>query len=196
MYEPKNFDYLLGLKKLSDNALKIHFLLYQGYVSNVNKIIEALRKMTEEKKFDSPERNELKRRFGWEFNGMRLHEYYFESISKTPDALSENSALAQKIKEDFGSYENWEKDFKETAGTRGVGWAILYYDENIKRLFNVWIDEHDKGHLASASPILPIDVFEHAYLLDYGSDRKAYIENFLKIVDWGKVSERFEKINK
>lgn len=196
MYEPKNFDYLLGLGKLSDSTLKTHFLLYQGYVSNVNKLIEALKKMTEEEKFGSPEWNELKRRFGWEFNGMRLHEYYFGSMSKNPQKLSENSALGQKIKESFGSYENWETDFKKTAEARGIGWAILYYDKEAKKLFNIWVDEHDKGHLALAFPILPIDVFEHAYFLDYNSNKKAYIEAFLETIDWEKVNERFETIEK
>lgn len=196
MYEPKNFDYLFGLKKLSDDTLKTHFSLYQGYVSNVNKIIETLKKMSEEEKFGSPEWNELKRRFGWEFNGMRLHEYYFESMSKTPRYLPENSHLAQKIKENFGSYQNWEKDFKETARARGIGWVIFYYDKEAQKLFNVWIDEHDKGHPTSAELLLPIDIFEHAYFLDYGSDKKAYIEAFLEIVDWEKINERFEKISR
>lgn len=187
-YESKNFDGILGTKGLSEQLLKNHFTLYQGYVTNTNKLIDSLSKTTA----GTPEYAELKRRFGWEFNGMRLHELYFENISKESKMLDKNSKLFKKIVEDFGSYENWVKDFKATGTMRGIGWTILYYDFIGRKLFNVWINEHDVGHLTIARPILVMDVFEHAYMTDYGTKRADYIETFFKAIDWSIVSERFK----
>ena len=191
VYNPKNFDYLLGTTGFSEILLKNHFTLYQGYVANTNKLAEMIRDMAQSGKIGTPEYAELKRRFGWEFNGMRLHELYFGNMKKggvEPDA---NSALFQKITSDFGGYENWEKDFKRTGAMRGIGWTILYYDKDGDRLFNTWITEHDFGHLAGAVPLLVLDVFEHAYMIDYGLKRGDYIEAFFKAVDWGAVISRF-----
>jgi superoxide dismutase, Fe-Mn family len=181
-YETKNFESLLGTKGLSDQLLKNHFTLYQGYVTNTNKVADALVAMAKEGKTATPEYAELKRRFGWEWNGMRLHEYYFGNLIKDGKALDKNSNLFRKIVEDFGSYENWEKDFKATGAMRGIGWVILYYEGT--RLFNTWINEHDAGHLSGASPLLVMDVFEHAYMLDYGLKKADYIEAFFRAIDW------------
>jgi Fe-Mn family superoxide dismutase len=181
-YEAKNFESLLGTKGLSDQLLKNHFTLYQGYVTNTNKVADALGAMAKEGKTASPEYAELKRRFGWEWNGMRLHEYYFGNLIKDGKALDKNSNLSRKIVADFGSYENWEKDFKATGAMRGIGWVILYYDGS--RLFNTWINEHDVGHFSGASPLLVMDVFEHAYMLDYGLKKADYIEAFFRAIDW------------
>jgi Fe-Mn family superoxide dismutase len=181
-FEAKNFESLLGTKGLSDQLLKNHFTLYQGYVTNTNKVADALGAMAKEGKTATPEYAELKRRFGWEWNGMRLHEYYFGNLIKDGKALDKNSNLFRKIVEDFGSYENWEKDFKATGAMRGIGWVILYYDGS--RLFNTWINEHDVGHLSGASPLLVMDVFEHAYMIDYGLKKADYIEAFFRAIDW------------
>ena len=190
-YEPKNFDNLLGTPGFSDVLLKNHFTLYQGYVTNTNKLVDALKEMAQSGKIGTPEYAELKRRFGWEFNGMRLHELYFENMRNGGSSLSENSALNKKILEDFGNYENWEKDFKGTGIMRGIGWTILYHDPIGNRLFNTWVNEHDMGHLAGCMPLLVLDVFEHAYILDYGLKRADYIEAFFKAIDWEAVSTRF-----
>lgn len=191
MYEAKNFDSLLGLPGFSDQLMKNHFTLYQGYVMNTNKVNSILDELLKSDKTSTPEYAELTRRFGWEFNGMRLHEYYFEAMTKEPGALDVQSTLAQKIVSEFGSLENWEKDFKAVAAMRGIGWAILAYDAAGDRLFNVWINEHDVGHLAGAKPILVMDVFEHAYMLDYGVKRADYITAYWKIIDWTVVQNRF-----
>lgn len=191
MYEAKNFDYLLGLPGFSDQLMKNHFTLYQGYVMNANKVNSLLDAMLKADTVGTPEYGELTRRFGWEFNGMRLHEYYFEAMTKEPGTIDSNSTLAQKIVAEFGSLEAWEKDFKAVAAMRGIGWAILAYDAAGDRLFNVWINEHDVGHLAGAKPILVMDVFEHAYMLDYGVKRADYITAYWKIVDWNVVQNRF-----
>ena len=183
-YEAKNFDSLLGTKGLSDQLLKNHFTLYQGYVTNTNKVSDALLAMAKDGKMATPEYAELKRRFGWEFNGMRLHEYYFENIVKDGKAIEKNTNLYKKIVSEFGSYENWEKDFKATGAMRGIGWVILYYDALEGRLFNTWINEHDVGHLCGALPLIVMDVFEHAYMIEYGLKKADYIEAFFKAIDW------------
>lgn len=193
MYKPKNFEYLLGLKGFSDQLLKNHFALYQAYLNNTNKLLESINTLLKEGKTGTLEYAELKRRFSWEWNGMRLHEYYFENMAKDSVELDKESKLYKKIVEDFGSYEDWEKDFKGIGAMRGIGWAVLYYDPATGRLLNVWINEHDVGHLLGAKPILIMDVFEHAYMIDYGLKRADYIEAFFKVIDWKTVIERFEK---
>ena len=189
-YEAKNFDRLLELTGFSDALLKNHFTLYQGYVTNFNKLDEILVAMEKEGKFGAPEYAELNRRLGWEFNGMRLHEYYFENIVNGGVAFDKNSPVAKKINQEFGSWEMWEKDFKSMGAMRGIGWVILYWDQLADRLFNVWVNEHDVGHLSGAKPLLVMDVFEHAYMLDYGLKKVDYIEAFFKAIDWSVVTSR------
>ena len=191
VYEPKNFEHLIGMKGFSEQLLKNHFALYQGYVVNTNKLIEALNLALKEGKIGTIEYAEIKRRFGWEFNGMRLHEYYFSNMTKENVEIDKGSKLYEKLLEDFGSYENWEKDFKANGAIRGIGWSILYYDPMVGKLFNSWINEHDVGHLSGAIPILVMDVFEHAYMIDYGLKRVDYIEAFFKVIDWNVVAKRF-----
>jgi Fe-Mn family superoxide dismutase len=191
VYEPKNFEHLIGMKGFSEQLLKNHFALYQGYVVNTNKLIEALNLALKEGKIGTIEYYEIKSRFVWEFNGMRLHEYYFSNMTKENVEIDKGSKLYEKLLEDFGSYENWEKDFKATGAIRGIGWSILYYDPMVGKLFNSWINEHDVGHLSGAIPILVMDVFEHAYMIDYGLKRVDYIEAFFKVIDWNVVAKRF-----
>lgn len=195
-YEPKNFEHLLGIEGFSDQLLKNHFTLYQGYVTNTNKLVETLSALLKEGKTGTPEYAELKRRFGWEFNGMRLHEYYFGNMIKGGTKLDRDLKLSKKIVEDFGTSENWEKDFKGAGGMRGIGWAVLYYDSMAGRLFNTWINEHDVGHLSGAILLLIMDVFEHAYMIDYGLKRADYIVAFFKAIDWKVVADRFERASK
>lgn len=192
MYELKNFEHLLGLNGLSDQLLKNHFTLYQGYVNNTNKLIDSLAALSKERKISTPEYAELKRRFSWEFNGMRLHELYFGNLVKKRKQLSEKSALRKQIEEDFGSFENWQKDLLGTGAMRGIGWVILVYDPLAKRLFNLWINEHEVGHLAGTVSILVMDVFEHAFMLDYGLKRADYLAAFMVAIDWTVVEKRFK----
>lgn len=190
-YEAKDYSKLIGMDGFSETLLKNHFTLYQGYVTNTNKLMDALASMLKEGKVSTPEYAELKRRLGWEFNGMRLHEYYFDNLGgKT--ALDKSGRLAKKLVEDFGSYEDWERDFKGTGTMRGIGWVILYQDNINGKLFNQWINEHDVGHLAGCAPILVLDVFEHAFMVDYGLKRADYIEAFFKNINWAAVEKRLK----
>lgn len=190
-YTAKDYGKLIGMEGFSETLLKNHFTLYQGYVTNTNKLVDILGQMLKEGKTGTPEYAELKRRFGWEFNGMRLHEYYFENLGGK-GGLDKGSALAKKLSEDFGSYEAWEKDFKATGSMRGIGWTVLYQDTVGNRLYNFWINEHDVSHPAGCNPILILDVFEHAFMIDYGLKRADYIEAFFKNIDWKASASRMK----
>ncbi len=189
MYEAKKYNNLLGMEGFSDDLLKNHFKLYEGYVLNVNKFGE----LSFEVKTGTPEYAELKRRFGWEFNGMRLHELYFGNLKKDAVLVNEESDIYKKIVEKFGSFEKWEEDFKATGGMRGIGWSVLCYDKDSDGLFNIWINEHDLGYLAGTTPLLVMDVFEHAFILDYKMDKKSYIDAFMKNISWEEVELRIKK---
>ncbi len=189
-YTAKDFSNLIGTEGFSDTLLKNHFTLYQGYVSNTNKLIDILASLLKEGKESTPEYAELKRRMGFEFNGMRLHELYFGNLGgKQP--LDKSSKIANQMAEDFGSYEDWERDFKATGKMRGIGWAILYQDKVTGRLFNQWINEHEVGHPTGCTPVLVMDVFEHAFMTDYGLKRASYIEAFFKNINWSVVDSRY-----
>ncbi|MGB2855680.1 MAG: Fe-Mn family superoxide dismutase [Dehalococcoidia bacterium] len=188
-YNAKDYSNLIGMEGFSDTLINNHFTLYQGYVTNTNKLLDTLATMLKEGKLGTPEYAELKRRLGFEFNGMRLHEYYFENLGGK-GALDKSGKLGKKLADEFGSYEDWEKDFRATAAMRGIGWTILYQDNLTGRLINQWINEHETGHLAGCAPILVLDVFEHAFMLDYGLKRPDYIEAFFKNIDWGAVEAR------
>jgi len=191
-YTAKEYAKLIGMPGFSEALLKNHFTLYQGYVTNTNKVLETLEQMLKEDKTATPEFAELKRRFGWEFNGMRLHEYYFDALGGNGVVDINNSRLARKKIDDFGSVEAWQKDFKAVGAMRGIGWAVLYQDNVTGRLFNLWINEHDAGHPAGCMPILVMDVFEHAFMLDFGLKRADYIEAFFKNIDWKSVEARLK----
>src|SRR5512136_2410884 len=188
-YTAKDYSKLLGTPGFSETLLKNHFTLYQGYVTNTNKVLDILGLMAKDGKAGTPEYAELKRRLGWEFDGMRLHEYYFENLGGG-GALGKGGSLAARLSADFGSSENWEKDFRATGAMRGIGWAVLYQDPASGRLVNLWINEHDAGHPAGATPILIMDVFEHAFMIDYGLKRPDYIAAFFYNINWKVVEGR------
>lgn len=189
-YTKKGYAGLKGAPGFSDQALDTHLGLYEGYVNNINKLNDILVNLEKKGKFGAPEYAELNRRFGWEWNGMRLHEYYFGNLISGGKAIDKAGELHKKIVDNFGSYEVWEKDFRAMGVMRGIGWVILYYDKRTEELFNVWINEHDTGHLAGADPLLVMDVFEHAYFPDYGKDRAGYIDAFMKNINWEEVEKR------
>ncbi len=191
-FQAKDYSNLIGMEGFSETLLNNHFTLYQGYVTNTNKLMDTLATMLKEDKVGTPEYAELKRRMGFEFNGMRLHEYYFGNLGRKV-APDKSGKLGKKLTEDFGSYEDWEKDFKGTGTMRGIGWTVLYQDNVAGKLFNQWINEHETGHPAGCLPILVMDVFEHAFITDYGLKRADYIGAFFKNINWGVVEIRLKR---
>lgn len=189
MFAAKNYEYLLGMRSLSDALLKNHFKLYEGYVANVNELMEQLKAAVA----GTPQYAEMRRRFGWEWNGMRLHEKYFGNLSKDAGVINSDSKIYKKIAEDFGSYEEWEKDFRAAGAMRGIGWVVLAYDEEADKLMDIWVNEHDTGHLAGARVILVMDVFEHAFITDFGLNRGEYIDAFFRHINGAEVENRFVK---
>ncbi len=189
-YQVQTYSHLLGMPGFSDSLLQMHFKLYEGYVKNANELLAKLKAMGEAGNAGSYEYGALKRRLGWEFDGMRLHELYFGNLGGS-GTLDPNSALFAAIAAEFGSFDQWKSDFLATGAMRGIGWAILYLDPIQKRLVNTWINEHDVGHLAGGTPILVMDVFEHAYMPQYGLDRAKYMDAFFKNIDWKTVGARF-----
>ena len=190
-YTVKDFSSLIGMEGFSETLLQNHFTLYQGYVTNTNKLMSLLGAMLKEDKTGTPEYAELKRRLGFEFNGMRLHEYYFGNMGGTV-VLDQAGRLVTKMADDFGSYASWEKDFRATGAMRGIGWVILYQDNMTGLLFNQWINEHEVGHPAGCIPVQVMDVFEHAFITDYGLKRADYIGAFFKNINWLVVEGRLK----
>lgn len=188
-YTPKDYVKLVGMEGFSETLLKNHFTLYQGYVTNTNKVLDTLDQLTKDGKTATPEFAELKRRLGWEFNGMRLHEFYFDNLGGK-GGIGKDGKAAKAIAASFGSVDAWEKDFRATGAMRGIGWVVLYQDLASNRLINFWVNEHDAGHPAGCAPLLIMDVFEHAFMLDYGLKRADYIEAFFKNINWSAVEAR------
>jgi superoxide dismutase, Fe-Mn family len=189
-YTAKNYERLLGTPGFSDKLLKTHFKLYEGYVAHINKMIDFLDGAdVETQAFD-----EITRRFAWEFNGMRLHEAYFGNVTKSFEDLNRESDLARQMEISFGSVKAWEKNFIAISSMRGLGWAVLAWDPEGKKLFNIWVNEHDTGLLFYSVPLLVNDVFEHAYLADYGIERKNYTDAFMKVIDWEEIQMRFAAV--
>jgi superoxide dismutase, Fe-Mn family len=197
-YQVKEFN-LSGLTGISEQTLDLHFQLYKGYVKKTNGLMKELSEYFKDGKVDQedmPAYSELKRHLGFEYNGMVLHEYYFGNLKKdgggNPDR---NSAFYKAAESSFGSYEIWKADFIGISKTRGVGWAICYQDPMQERLSNHWITLHHIGNIAGFNPILVLDVWEHAFLLDYKSaERAKYIEAFFSNIDWEAVERRLEQV--
>jgi Fe-Mn family superoxide dismutase len=188
-YVAKDFGALIGMDGFSEALLKNHFTLYQGYVTNTNKLSDLIGRILAEGKTTTPEYAELKRRFGWEWNGMRLHEFYFENLGGK-GVLDPASKLGKAVAAEFGSVGKWEADFRAAGAMRGIGWVVLYQDRLGGRLFNQWINEHDMGNPAGAVPVLVMDVFEHAFMVDYGLKRADYIAAFFRNVNWKAAEAR------
>jgi Fe-Mn family superoxide dismutase len=194
------------LKGISAKNIEEHLKLYAGYVKNANLILEHIEEFSKPARphessgagGDSEkyayELGELQRRFAFEFDGMRNHEYYFESLSGGPKNMSDQSELEAVIQKEFGSFGEWLARFKAIALTRGIGWAMLYYDSKTNRFLNQWVDEQHLGHLVSTLPILCLDMWEHAYVYDYPtSEKKKYIEAFFDNLNWTIIEENFKK---
>ncbi len=194
-FEEKKFN-IGELKGISKKTIEEHLKLYAGYVKNANSVQQKLEELG--KDFENlPAQagnayvfSELNRRFSFEYNGMRNHEVYFDSLSDGPQSISSESELYKSISYLWGSFENWLAMFKNLAMTRGVGWAMLYFDKKEKRLLNSWVDEQHLGQLQDCTLVLGLDMWEHSYVADYQpSGKKQYIEDFFANLNWKKVEE-------
>ncbi len=187
-----------GLEGISEAQIEDHWKLYEAYVAQVNALDAELKKMRDDGLMDSPLYADRRRRYGFEFNGMVLHEYYFSTLTADAEKRkkpAKDSVLYRAIVSSWGSFDNWQRDFENAGKTRGIGWAILYADTETKRLFNHFIAEHEDGHIAGWAPILVMDVWEHAYMIDYkAGGRGKYIKAFTDNINWRKVEERYQAV--
>lgn len=180
---------------ISSKTFETHIKLYEGYVKQANVVLGKIDEYSKDS--DLPGQaganayalGELQRRFAFEFDGMRNHEYYFGALEGGPKALPADSALTKAITETWGSVDAFMTRFKAIALTRGIGWAMLYYDPVAKRLLTQWVDEQHLGHLTGLSPIVTLDMWEHSYLLDYApADKAKYAAAYLDALNWETVS--------
>lgn len=198
-FEEKKFN-IPKLKGISEKTVEEHLKLYAGYVKNANVILAKIDEYSEDSNplVGAGEEHayalgEIGRRFGFEFDGMRNHEYYFAHLEGGSTPLDSNGPLNQAIVAEWGTLERWLKRFKTLAATRGVGWAFLYYDQTNQKLLNAWIDEQHIGHLTGLQPILALDMWEHSYVADYQpSGKKQYIEDFFANLNWHSAEKNFE----
>lgn len=189
-------DFKIGkLKGISEKNIEEHLNLYKGYVNNTNLVLDKINQYEENLENNSYAMSELNRRLAFEFGGIRNHENYFGALEGNAEAIDKESKLYKEIKNTWGSYEKWENDFKKLATTRGVGWAMLYYDNETGNLINHWVDEQHIGHLVGLSPILCLDMWEHAFVYDYAtSEKKKYIDIFFENLNWSVIEENFKKV--
>jgi Fe-Mn family superoxide dismutase len=191
VYTPKKWN-LSGLQGISDDTLEVHFALYEGYVKNTNLLNERLAELRAAGKNvgSDPAFAELVRRLGFEYNGMRLHEYYFDNMTTSPSE-PKSGRLYDALGESFGSFEAWKKDFFAVGGMRGIGWVIAYYDPANGQITNHWVAEHENGNLAGFVPIIVMDVWEHAFIRDYKpAERGKYVEAFFANLNWAACEAR------
>ncbi len=184
---------LAGLQGISDQTLAVHFGLYEGYVKNTNLLNEQISEILTAGTAGgaNPHFAELSRRLGFEYNGMRLHEYYFDNLTSSPGGELRSGPLQEALAASFGDYATWKKDFTSVGAMRGVGWAIAFQDPTNGRISNHWVTLHEDGNPAGFKPILVMDVWEHAFLLDYKpAERPKYIEAFFANIDWAKCESR------
>ena len=194
-YKARQFN-LSGLKGISDATLEMHFKLYEGYVKETNNLTERITEFIKDANVDQeemPAYSELTRRLGFEYNGMVLHEYYFDNLMRGggPGDPAKTSQFVKATEATFGSYEIWKADFVGIGKMRGVGWAVCSQNPANGRILNHWITLHETGNVAGFVPILVMDVWEHAFLLDYKpAERPKYIEAFFSNINWTEVEKR------
>ncbi len=178
-YTPKDYTHLLSMKGFSDTMLSNHFTLYEGYVKNSNLLWD---KLDGDLESGSPEYYEVKRRLSWEIDGMRMHELYFENLCKDKKEIGEKTKVL--LEKNFSNLENWQKSFNTNCLIRGIGWVMLLQDNQTREVFHAWIGEHNQGHILDCTPLLVMDMWEHAYMTDYGIKKADYINAFIENINW------------
>ena len=193
-FEEKKFN-IGPLKGISAKNIEEHLKLYAGYVSHSNLVLEKINELSLNPEANMAVLSGLQKRFGFEYNGMRNHEVYFNSLSGKATTLKDDSELKKAISLEWGSFDKWLTLLKAIATTRGIGWAMLYYDRKENRLLNAWVDEQHLGQLQDCTLILALDMWEHSFVFDYQpSGKKQYIEDFFENLNWEVVEENFRKI--
>jgi Fe-Mn family superoxide dismutase len=194
IYHAKQF-HLSGLAGISDQTLALHFKLYEGYVNETNRLVEKIADLLKDGHVDQeeiPAYSELKRRLGFEYNGMVLHELYFSNLKRGGGGdPAPGSSFRTAAELSFDGYNLWKTDFIGVGKMRGVGWVICYQDPVHGRLSNHWISLHEIGNVAGFTPVLVMDVWEHAFLLDYKpAERSRYIDAFFSNINWDVIEKR------
>jgi superoxide dismutase, Fe-Mn family len=190
-YTPRSFT-IPQLDGISEKSVEEHLGLYAGYVKNFNAMSALLTEYAQDSTKHAHALSELIRRRSFEFDGMRLHELYFEQLEHSGAALSLESAFAVALAQEYGSVESFVQMFRAIALMRGPGWALLYWDPLAKQFLTGFSGEQHQGHFATLPIILALDVWEHAFLLDYGAQGKgSYVDAFFKNLNWGVIEQRF-----
>jgi len=180
------------LKGISESQIAQHWKLYEGYVAQTNALKDELSVMRKDGKVGTPLYADRRRRFGFEMNGMVLHEYYFANLATGHPGLAAGSMLYRALENEFGSFDAWKEDFVKAGASRSIGWAALYLDPKTGGLTNHFIQLHEEGHVAGFAPVLLMDVWEHAYMVDFGAGgRPDYIKTFFDNVNWDAAEKRF-----
>jgi len=186
-YEEKKFD-LPKMDGISEKQVLEHLKLYSGYVKNVNGLVTDLESLKSDSQKNARSLSELTRRMAFEWDGMRMHEYYFEALGG--DGKPEGE-IVKLIESKFDSFDEWSAEFKSIGLMRGIGWVVLVLDKRTGNIYNIWVSDHEIGHLAGTDVLCAMDVWEHAYVIDYPySGRKDYIEAYFKNLKWDVLNER------
>lgn len=188
-FEEKKFN-ISELKGISAKNIEEHLKLYAGYVKNANLIMD---KMAVLNSTDEPYiTGELFRRFSFEYNGMRNHEVYFGSLENGAKPFNPESKIGERILKLFGTFETFITEFTNLALTRGIGWAVLWYDKKEDKFLTSWVDEQHLGQLNGCTMILALDMWEHAYVYDYPtSEKKKYIQAFFENLNWEVIEQNY-----
>jgi Fe-Mn family superoxide dismutase len=190
----QHFD-LPELHGISREQVDVHLKLYEGYVTALN----GLRKIEADLSAD-PVKNALAldgahRRCAFEFNGARMHELYFSQWEHKAHALEPDSALGTALRHQYGSIAAWEDEFRTVAKARGVGWTVLHYDRVQDLFLNVWVDEHHIGLHGGVPIVLVMDMWEHAYMVDYvPAEKTEYVDAFFRNLNWSVMEARFARL--
>jgi Fe-Mn family superoxide dismutase len=192
-YVEQKFD-IPELKGISKRSIEEHLKLYAGYVKHANLILQKISEYMADSEKNAYVLGELQRRFGFEFNGMRNHEYYFRAFEGGAKPLPADSQLKAAIERQAPSFDAWLQGFKAIAMTRGIGWAMLYYDRETKQLTHAWVEEQHLGQLNGAQQIVGLDMWEHSFMLDYApSEKKKYVEAFFENLNWEVIEGNYRK---
>lgn len=195
-YTPKNFA-IPPIDGISEKQIAVHIKLYEGYVKFTNTLRETLAELRKDSEKNAYAISEVLRRFGFEFNGMRMHEYYFEQLEGGMTNIDTEGELAKALSIKYGSIDDFLIHFKSVGLTRGIGWTVLAWDPIAKTPHVYWVSDHELGQLAGLPILLAMDMWEHAFMIDYVPAEKAkYVEAFLKNLDWVVVENRFAEANK